>query len=401
MFRGHGDLEPDEVLAGVGIEIRPVFADLAADLASGALFGAPEQDIVLEDVDQAPRLGGFIFDSDIDGQDGIEQRHILFLDKVDLEAVIQDELFGRRLGGPCRGNCRERGGGQQDGGCQGASLGGASHMFILPQPRPFGSSDWPGGAGCDKMTRQEVDMKTHRPAKILIVDDEKPIRDALRMVLEYEGFKILEAADADEAKSVLEDHVDVDVALVDVMLPGRDGLAVLSEIRQRPSAPEVIMISGHATVQTAVEATKRGAFEFLEKPLSTDRVLLTIRNALNQNILQRECIDLRRKAEKRHELIGEHPLMKQLWKEILKTAPTNATVLIHGESGTGKELVARAIHDIEPEVQGAVRPGQLRRHPRGAHRKRALRPRERFVHRGHRTQDRQVRAGRRRHALPR
>ncbi len=199
-------------------------------------------------------------------------------------------------------------------------------------------------------------MKTHRPAKILIVDDEKPIRDALRMVLEYEGFKILEAADADEAKSVLEDHVDVDVALVDVMLPGRDGLAVLSEIRQRPSAPEVIMISGHATVQTAVEATKRGAFEFLEKPLSTDRVLLTIRNALNQNILQRECIDLRRKAEKRHELIGKHPLMKQLWKEILKTAPTNATVLIYGESGTGKELIARAIHDKslrskEPFVQ--------------------------------------------------
>jgi two-component system nitrogen regulation response regulator NtrX len=199
-------------------------------------------------------------------------------------------------------------------------------------------------------------MKTHRPAKILIVDDEKPIRDALRMVLEYEGFKILEAADGDEAKTVLEDHVDVDVALVDVMLPGRDGLAVLSEIRQRPSAPEVIMISGHATVQTAVEATKRGAFEFLEKPLSTDRVLLTIRNALNQNILQRECIDLRRKAEKRHELIGEHPLMKQLWKEILKTAPTNATVLIYGESGTGKELIARAIHDKslrskEPFVQ--------------------------------------------------
>ena len=187
-------------------------------------------------------------------------------------------------------------------------------------------------------------MKTLRPAKILIVDDEKPIRDTLRMVLEYEGFKILEAGDADEAKAVLEDHLDVDVALVDVLLPGRDGLAVLSEVRQRPNAPEVIMISGHGTVQTAVEATKRGAFEFLEKPLSTERVLLTIRNALNQNSLQRECLDLRKKAEKRHELIGHHPLMKQLWKEILKTAPTNATVLIFGESGTGKELIARAIH---------------------------------------------------------
>jgi two-component system nitrogen regulation response regulator NtrX len=199
-------------------------------------------------------------------------------------------------------------------------------------------------------------MKTHQRAKILVVDDEANIRNSLRMILEYEGYQLLEAAAGHEAITVLNENVDVDLVLLDVKLPDRDGLEVLSEIRGRSFAPEVIMISGHGTIQTAVEATKLGAFEFLEKPLSRERVLLSIRNALNQNTLQRECLDLRKKAEKRHELIGHHPLMKQLWKDILKTAPTNATVLIHGESGTGKELVARAIHSHslrakEPFVQ--------------------------------------------------
>jgi two-component system nitrogen regulation response regulator NtrX len=187
-------------------------------------------------------------------------------------------------------------------------------------------------------------MKTHHQAKILVVDDEDNIRNSLRMILEYEGFQFLEAADGSDAISVLDENVDVDVVLLDVKLPDGDGLDVLSEIKGRSFAPQVIMISGHGTIQTAVEATKLGAFEFLEKPLSRERVLLSIRNAINQNSLQRECLDLRKKAEKRHELIGHHPLMKQLWKDILKTAPTNATVLIHGESGTGKELIARAIH---------------------------------------------------------
>jgi two-component system nitrogen regulation response regulator NtrX len=199
-------------------------------------------------------------------------------------------------------------------------------------------------------------MKTHQRAKILVVDDEANIRNSLRMILEYEGYQLLEAAAGHEAISVLDENVDVDLVLLDVKLPDRDGLEVLSEIRGRSFAPEVVMISGHGTIQTAVEATKLGAFEFLEKPLSRERVLLSIRNALNQNTLQRECLDLRKRAEKRHELIGHHPLMKQLWKEILKTAPTNATVLIHGESGTGKELIARAIHNHslrakEPFVQ--------------------------------------------------
>ena len=187
-------------------------------------------------------------------------------------------------------------------------------------------------------------MKSQRKAKILVVDDEENIRKSLKMILEYEGYRFIEASDGEAALSLIEETIDLELVLLDIKMPGRDGLEILAEIKERPYAPEVIMISGQGTIQTAVEATKLGAFEFLEKPLHRDRVLLSIRNALNQNTLRRECSDLRKKAEKRYELVGQHPSMKQLWKDILKTAPTSATVLIHGESGTGKELIARAIH---------------------------------------------------------
>lgn len=188
-------------------------------------------------------------------------------------------------------------------------------------------------------------MKTERKGKILVVDDEENIRKSLKMILEYEGYAFLEASNGEDGLQKAEETVGLDLILLDIKMPGgRDGLEILKEIKRKPYSPEVIMISGQGTIQTAVEATKLGAFEFLEKPLHRDRVLLTIRNALNQNKLQRECLDLRRKAEKRYELVGNHPLMKKLWKEVLLTAPTNATILIHGESGTGKELIARAIH---------------------------------------------------------
>jgi len=199
-------------------------------------------------------------------------------------------------------------------------------------------------------------MKNERKAKILVVDDEENIRKSLKMILEYEGYTFLEASSGEEALSILDETVDVDLVFLDVKLPGMDGLEVLTEVKKRPVSPEVIVISGHGTISNAVEATKLGAFEFLEKPLHRDRVLLSIRNALNQDKLRRENLDLRRKAEKRYELIGNHPSMKKLWNDILRTAPTNATVLIYGESGTGKELIARAIHSQslrakEPFVQ--------------------------------------------------
>lgn len=187
-------------------------------------------------------------------------------------------------------------------------------------------------------------MKNRRKAKILVVDDEENIRKSLKMILEYEGYSFLEAADGEEALDIIEETVGLDLVLLDIKLPGRDGLEVLAELKEKPYRPEVIMISGHGTIKTAVDATKLGAFDFLEKPLHRERVLLCIRNALNQSKLLRECQDLRKKSDKRYELIGNHPSMKKLWKEIIKISPTNATVLIHGESGTGKELIARAIH---------------------------------------------------------
>lgn len=192
-----------------------------------------------------------------------------------------------------------------------------------------------------------------RKEKILVVDDEENIRKSLKMILEYEGYSFIEAADAEEALDIVEETVGLDLILLDIKLPGMDGLELLSELKKKPYSPEVIMISGHGTVQTAVDSTKRGAFDFLEKPLHRDRVLLSIRNALSQNKLRRECQDLRRKAEKRYDLIGNHESMKNLWKDIQKIAPTNTTILIHGESGTGKELIARAIHNQSLRVKEA------------------------------------------------
>ncbi len=187
-------------------------------------------------------------------------------------------------------------------------------------------------------------MKSERTARILVVDDEENIRKSLKMILEYEGYEFFEAPTGDDGLEMLQELVGIDLVLLDIKMPGKDGLEVLAELKEKPFSPEVIMISGQGTIRSAVEATKVGAFDFLEKPLHRERVLLSIRNALKQNTLTRECLDLKKKAEKRYEIIGNHPQINNLWKEVLKIAPTNTTVLIHGESGTGKELIARAIH---------------------------------------------------------
>lgn len=180
--------------------------------------------------------------------------------------------------------------------------------------------------------------------RILVVDDEENIRNSLRMILEYEGYAMIEAADGESALEMIDETVGLDLILLDIKLPDHDGLELLEEIKKKSYSPEIIMISGHGTIQAAVESTKLGAFDFLEKPLHRDRVLLSIRNALKHSRLRWENQDLRKKAAKRYELIGSHPLMKTLWNDIQKAARTSATILIHGESGTGKELIARAIH---------------------------------------------------------
>lgn len=187
-------------------------------------------------------------------------------------------------------------------------------------------------------------MTAKRKEKILVVDDEKNIRNSLKMIFEYEGYSVLEAEDGEKAMEVFEEAIGIDLILLDVKLPGKNGLEILKELKQKPFSPEVIMISGHGTVPTAVEATKSGAFDFLEKPLKRERVLLSVRNALSRKHLVRENINLRQKAEKQYQLVGHSPVMKKLWEEIKKIAPTNTTIMIYGESGTGKELIARAVH---------------------------------------------------------
>jgi len=186
--------------------------------------------------------------------------------------------------------------------------------------------------------------------RILVVDDEQDIRAALKMILEYEGMIMTEAATGLEALTLVEDQ-EPDVALLDIKMERMDGLEVLAELRRlRPSLP-VIMISGHATIATAVEATRLGAFDFMEKPLESDRVLLVLRNALKQRRLQEENRDLRVAFEERFRMVGQSPALLNVQEEIVRCAPAKASVLITGESGTGKELVARAIHRNSPRAE--------------------------------------------------
>ena len=180
-------------------------------------------------------------------------------------------------------------------------------------------------------------------ARILVIDDEAEIRRSVRMILEYEGYDVLEASTGPEGVALAEKE-SPDLVFLDVKMPGMDGLEALQRIRAASETLPVVIISGHGTVSTAVEATKAGAFDFIEKPLASERVLLTIRNALDQTRLADENRSLKRAAEVRHQMVGESPALRHVWDAIKRAAPTNATVLLLGESGAGKELVARSIH---------------------------------------------------------
>jgi two-component system nitrogen regulation response regulator NtrX len=192
---------------------------------------------------------------------------------------------------------------------------------------------------------------------IFIVDDERNIRRTVRMVLEGEGFSVEEAGSGEEALARLPD-IAPDVLLLDVKLPGISGHEALEAMRKarpgdeggKPPAaePVVVMISGHGTLADAVRATKAGAYDFLEKPLDRERLLLTVRNALERRAMAREVAGLRALTQGRFEMVGQSPAMRTLYAQIAKVAPTRTRVLITGESGTGKELVARAIHRESP-----------------------------------------------------
>jgi two-component system nitrogen regulation response regulator NtrX len=180
-------------------------------------------------------------------------------------------------------------------------------------------------------------------SRILVVDDEAEIRRSVRMILEYEGYEVLEASSGPDGVAMAEREAP-DLVFLDVKMPGMDGLEALQRIKATRDSLPVVIISGHGTVSTAVEATKAGAFDFIEKPLASERVLLTIRNALDRTRLSDENRSLKRAAEVRHQMVGESPALRTIWDAIKRAAPTNATVLLLGESGVGKELVARSIH---------------------------------------------------------
>jgi two-component system nitrogen regulation response regulator NtrX len=179
--------------------------------------------------------------------------------------------------------------------------------------------------------------------RILVIDDEAAIRDSLRMTLEYEGYEFLGAATGQEGLALAEREAP-DLVLLDVKMPGMDGIEVLERLRNMNDSLPVVVVSGHGTISTAVEATRKGAFDFIEKPFASERVLVSLRNALDSRQLRDENRTLKKAVEVRHQMIGDSPVLKQVMAAVGRAAPTNATVLISGESGVGKELVARTIH---------------------------------------------------------
>src|SRR4051794_28670887 len=190
-------------------------------------------------------------------------------------------------------------------------------------------------------------------SNILIIDDERAIRKTLSEILTYEGFKVEEAADGDEGWKLFND-INYDVVLCDIKMPKLDGLEFLTKATEKNSDIPVIMISGHGTIETAVDAVKKGAYDYVAKPPDLNRLLITIRNALDKNNLSKETRVLKRKVNRVQEMIGESEAIRRIKETIEKVAPTDARVLITGENGVGKELVAKWIHEHSSRVDGPL-----------------------------------------------
>lgn len=180
---------------------------------------------------------------------------------------------------------------------------------------------------------------------ILIVDDEPSIRDSLQGILADEGFEVLTAPNGYEGLKVIEAEMP-DLVLLDIWMPGIDGLETLKEIKKSNPFLPVVMITGHGTIETAVDSTKQGAYDFIEKPLSIDKVIVTINNALNFRRLEEENKFLRKKTIEKNSIEGISSKIQELRQEIMAAAPSDASILITGENGTGKELVARTLHQL-------------------------------------------------------
>jgi two-component system nitrogen regulation response regulator NtrX len=188
-------------------------------------------------------------------------------------------------------------------------------------------------------------------SSVLIVDDEAGVRSALSGVLRDEGYAV-EAVDSGEACLDRVMRASYDVIVLDIWLPGMDGLATLEKLQDRRIDAPVIMISGHGNIESAVRAIKMGAFDFIEKPLSLEKTVLVVANAVRQRRLEVENRELRATVDRRHAMVGESHVIRQLLEQVAMAAPTNGRVLIHGENGTGKELVARSIHMRSRRMKG-------------------------------------------------
>ena len=180
-------------------------------------------------------------------------------------------------------------------------------------------------------------------SRVLIVDDEEAIRSSLKMIFEYEGYEVLLAANGPAGLKIAEKEAP-DLVFLDIKMPQMDGLEVLKRLKAAEGSPPVVILSGHGNVKTAVEATKLGAFDFIEKPPESERILLVTRNALGQKRLVDENRRLKLTFDEKYRMVGQSSVLEKVWEAVRRAAPTNATVLISGESGVGKELVARAIH---------------------------------------------------------
>jgi DNA-binding NtrC family response regulator len=189
--------------------------------------------------------------------------------------------------------------------------------------------------------------------RILIIDDEKPIRNTLREILQYEKFEVDEASDGAEGVKKVEEG-GYDLVLCDIKMPKMDGLEVLARLQElNPDLP-VVMISGHGTIETAVDAIRKGAYDYIAKPPDLNRLLVTVRNALDRNSLVQETRTLKRKVFKTRDMVGNAPAITRIREMIDRVAPTDARVLVTGGNGTGKELVARWIHEKSNRASGPL-----------------------------------------------
>jgi len=188
-------------------------------------------------------------------------------------------------------------------------------------------------------------------SKILVIDDERSIRNTLKDILGYEQYQVDLAEDGNQGLELIRKN-EYDIVLCDIKMPGMDGIEVLEKIQDESADIPVVMISGHGNIDTAVESIKKGAYDFIEKPLDLNRLLITIRNAMDKSNLLTETKVLKKKVNKKFEIVGSSAAIKKITDMTDRVAPTDARVLITGANGTGKELIARRLHDKSNRAQG-------------------------------------------------